>query len=104
MGSVEASNATEAVATVEETSIETGERKACTCRTCTDIARWKAALDIRTPEGKEAFEEMLVEMEAIGTDLGWYQAVHEGKWPDSVQILERSLEHARKVQDEGATS
>lgn len=81
----------------KEKRIQNGK---CTCRTCTNIAKWRAALDIRTPEGEEAFQEILIEMEAIATDLGWYQAIHEGTWPQAVEILERALEKAKKVQEE----
>jgi len=84
-------------ATAEAEDSASGTEKVCQCRTCTDIRRWKSALDIRTPEAQQAFEEMLCELEATGTDLSWYRAVHEGTWPDSVEILERALKVAREV-------
>jgi len=68
----------------------------CTCETCTAIDRWAKALKPETPEAKEAFEEMLMRLEAAETDAVVAQEVFAGRWPGSVEILERSLSIARE--------
>ena len=67
----------------------------CECGVCTKIKRWRAALQIDTPEKEAAFGEMMGEWEAEATDADYYQAIMKGTWPNAEELLVHALERVR---------
>lgn len=69
----------------------------CNCDNCQTIREWEEALNIKTEEAKEAFEEMLIRLEDAETDSQVARLIFTGEWPGSVEILEAALEIAKKL-------
>lgn len=71
----------------------------CTCQVCEDTKRWEKALNPTTPEARAAFDEMLSRIEGAETDATVSSEIFKGRWPGSIEILERSLSIARESQE-----
>lgn len=69
----------------------------CNCRICTRNRR--AIRSARTSSRKQTervIVELLNELACIGMDYSVEKAIAAGDWPESVEILERRLETAKK--------
>lgn len=69
----------------------------CTCQVCKDICRWREVFkngDIYSR--MDAFEEMFGRIEEAETGRDVYKSIMNGTWPESVEILERSLIKAKE--------
>jgi hypothetical protein len=72
----------------------------CQCKVCTDHKRWEAAL-VHDEASRGAFEEVMDLLANRSMDLNHYEAIHEGTWPQAVEILTCALEHAKAKQNAG---
>jgi hypothetical protein len=73
----------------------------CTCEWCETISRFRRICDL-LPADDAAFVMKFVEShEHTAMDLNWYQAVTDGSWPDSENILRGWLAHTTTPQPEG---
>ncbi len=67
----------------------------CQCGVCNTLRRWRAVLQIDTPEKEEVFNEIVETWETEATDAQWGKSVLNGSWPNAEEILEQSLERIR---------
>lgn len=72
----------------------------CDCKLCTELKQIEQYLSlIKEEQVKDFFDKFTKNHYDMSDDLNYYQAILNGDWPSSVEILEQSLVIAKQKRD-----
>ena len=67
----------------------------CDCQTCKDIQRMRAVTSQLNELDTEFLHGLMARLMQTEMDLNWHQAIADGSWPNSVEILRGWLRNAQ---------